>query len=445
MTIEPRVLMAPTNVAMNPMMLTEEFQRRGMKANHLRYSSGSDHPLGFRSDRIVSFGDHGGRVPAMLATLDDVLRDDYNIFHFWAKTLLFETTFGGISGMDLPILKSHGRKIVHRFTGFDARTPAKDRDLNPFSPFHYGYEYPYVEAEVERHQELVSGYADRLIVQDPELGQFFPEATVVPRALTLAEWEYVGPTTNDRLLVVHAPTNTVVKGTPQVVDAVETLQRRGLKFDFKLIEGMAQPEAREWFRKADVIVDQLLIGATGVLTLEAWALGKPVVVNLRPELFNAFYETDDLPVVQANPDTIVESLAAIITDADRREVLSQRGRSLVERFHDVGHIADQLDALYREVLDATSTSTSNTADVATMRAVLAPPKVEAPRRAPVRAPKPQAKTSSVTPVARPQKSSLPQKVVNFVWRSSPSEYAFKIGRFFRHAKRDIQRRTSTKR
>ena len=61
-----------------------------------------------------------------------------------------------------------------------------------------------------------------------------------------------------------------------------------LAFDFKLLRALPHAEAQRVYAQADIIIDQILIGATGVLTLEAWALGKPVVVNLRPDLFEPF-------------------------------------------------------------------------------------------------------------------------------------------------------------
>lgn len=394
--------MGPTNVAMNPMMLVEELQRRGLRAAHLGYDTGTADPFAFRTDRVYRTADFGGSKPAMFQALRDVLADDFNIVHCWTNSLVFESGFGGISGVDLPVLKSRGIRVVHRFTGFDARTPTKDLEANPHSPFRYGYVYPYDEHDVLRHQQLVREHADRLVVQDPELAQFIPDATLVPRALDLAAWVPGKPANNERPLVVHAPTNPTVKGTPSVVAAVESLQRRGVAFDFKLIEKMPQAEAREWYRRADVIVDQLLIGATGVLTLEAWALGKPVVVNLRPELFEPFYGTSDLPVVQATPDTIEEALGEILADASRRELLAVEGRALVERHHDVAAIADQLLALYAEVLAGPQSSPITAHDVRLLERALCEPSGPDGSR------------------------SLAKRLGRFVWTTPPSHYASRL-------------------
>lgn len=195
------------------------------------------------------------------------------------------------------------------------------------------------------------------------MAQFCPEAEIIPRALNLGEWEPVGVEKSDRPLIVHAPTFDRVKGTSYVLKAIETLQEEGLSFEFKLIQGMPHAKAREWYRKADIIVDQLLIGATGVLTLEGWALGKPVVVYLREDLFEPFYKTRELPVANANPETVTDVLRRLIKDYDERAHLSKAGRKTVEEFHDIDNVIEQYLDLYHEVHRMPPKQPRGTADV----------------------------------------------------------------------------------
>ena len=77
--------------------------------------------------------------------------------------------------------------------------------------------------------------------------------------------------------MLHAPSRRIVKGTKYILDAVEELKSEGLKFDFKMVEGMKNSDAKELYRTADIVVDQLRIGWYGVLAVEAMALGKPVI------------------------------------------------------------------------------------------------------------------------------------------------------------------------
>jgi hypothetical protein len=45
------------------------------------------------------------------------------------------------------------------------------------------------------------------MVQGPEMAQFHPEAEIIPRALDLTKWGYIGVQRKERPLLVHAPAN----------------------------------------------------------------------------------------------------------------------------------------------------------------------------------------------------------------------------------------------
>lgn len=352
------------NVANMPLTLMYALREMGYDANHLLYTIKNRNVFGYPVDRVVDFHQLGGRVSGQIETLRNVLEEDFDIYHFWNRSLAYRTDYTQFSGFDIPLIKARGKRIVHRFTGYDLRLPSRDLAVNPHSPFRYEQASFFDEGLVVAYQDFLKEYVDRFVVQDPELLQFFPSADIVPRGLDLAQWEFVGVERPARPLVVHAPSNAPTKGSRFVLAAVEQLKSEGLAFDFKLLDRIPHEAARAIYRKADVIVDQLLIGATGVMTLEAWALGKPVVVNLRRDLFEPFYGVGDLPVVNANPDNIVASLRQAIGDADLRQDLSKRGRALVEAKHDIRDVAARYAEIYEEIYAAPSKLPTGTADIA---------------------------------------------------------------------------------
>ncbi len=337
------------NMAAMPVTIVKALRERGYEAAHIQYVVNRPNRLAYELDRIVPIGGPANRVANQTRTVAEVLDEGFDIFHFWNRSLTYRTDYGAMSGMDIPLIKARGRKIGYRFTGFDLRLPSRDLAVNPHSPFRYDQRPFYDEDLVKAYQDFLREHVDRFFVQDPELGQFWPDAEIIPRALDLDTWRFVGVERRDRPRLVHAPTNPTAKGTPFVLRAIERLKAEGLNFDFQLIQGMSNADAREAYRQADVIIDQILIGATGVLTLEAWALGKPVVVNLRRDLFEPFYETNDLPVVNANPDNIESALRRIIKDADHRLDLAKRGRALVEQRHDIRQVIQRFMDVYDDM------------------------------------------------------------------------------------------------
>ena len=121
--------------------------------------------------------------------------------------------YGGFSGIDLPLIKARGKHIAHRFTGYDLRLPSRDLAVNPHSLFRYEQRPLYDEKLVAAYQDFLGEYVDAFMVQDPEMAQFHLEAEIIPRALDLTKWGYIGVERKDRPLLVQAPTNPAAKGT----------------------------------------------------------------------------------------------------------------------------------------------------------------------------------------------------------------------------------------
>src|SRR5690606_27741113 len=121
---------------------------------------------------------------------------------------------------------------------------------------------------------------------------------------------YQEPTLNmspsDEVLIVHAPTQREFKGTDEINLAIEKLQRDIPSVKYQLVEGVSHAEALQLYRQADIVIDQVLCGAYGNLSVEGMALGKPVVCYIRPDLVSKY--PPELPIVSANPDTLYDVL-----------------------------------------------------------------------------------------------------------------------------------------
>ena len=351
------------NLANMPIQIVNALKKQGYTAEHVQYTLGQGHKFGYALDREINLRELGGRVKAHAHTLKDYLDRDFDIFHFWNKSLFYKLDYTHMTGFDIPLIKARNKRVLFRFSGFDVRLPSKDIEVNPYSPFRYGYQHKVDETAQQKFLDFAHEYVDQFLVQDPELQQFCPEARIIPRALDLDEWQFVGIRNNPRPLVVHAPSNNAVKGTDFVLKAVEKLQiEQKLPFEFKLIKGMKHEEARKWYEKADIVVDQLMIGATGVLSLEAMALGKPVILYLREDLFKPFYGSE-LPCANANPDTIIDVLRELISDYEWRQHLSVLGRKTVEKHHDVNQVIKSFTSLYEEVMTKPVKTPTGTRDI----------------------------------------------------------------------------------
>jgi glycosyltransferase involved in cell wall biosynthesis len=142
---------------------------------------------------------------------------------------------------------------------------------------------------------------------------------------------------------VHAPSDRVRKGTEHVIAACAQLP-----VDLEIVEGLHHEEARERYRRADIVVDQLNAGWHGVFALEAMALGKPVVTYLDPVVVaqaERHFGTK-VPIVSATKDTLVEALRPLVESPARRREVGAASRAYVERVHDIDRVADRLLDIY---------------------------------------------------------------------------------------------------
>lgn len=261
---------------------------------------------------------------------------------------------------DVPLLRKAGKGIVVTYQGDDARQGDYCRDHFEISPAVDAAD-SYYNAESDRRKRKritrFARYADRVYALNPDLLHVLPEAArFMPYAtVDLRKWkpDPSRGSTSDVPLVLHAPTRRDIKGTSHVTAAFERLEDEGVKFKYVVVENMSRAEARILYEKADLLIDQLLAGWYGGLAVELMALGKPVICYIRKGdlKFIPTAMREELPVIEATPATIYETLKQWLTS--RRRELGERGarsRSFVETWHDPLKIAEGLRIDYEAIM-----------------------------------------------------------------------------------------------
>jgi glycosyltransferase involved in cell wall biosynthesis len=234
-----------------------------------------------------------------------------DVFHFYFGLTLVPQS------LQFPILRALRRKSVFHYLGSEirGRTPA----------------------------ELAFGKrADAEIVGSYDAIRWVPEAEVVPPGIDLAAYD-TAPPGNARPVILHAPSSRRRKGTEHVVAACE-----GLAAELDVVEGLHHDEAKERYRRADIVVDQLNAGWYGLFAIEAMALGKPVLAYLHVEAVRRTEEAlgVGVPVVGVTKETLRARLEELVADPELRRRIGAASRASVERVHDVERIADRLVGIY---------------------------------------------------------------------------------------------------
>jgi hypothetical protein len=256
-----------------------------------------------------------------------------------------------IQRIELFLLAKRETVLLVQYQGDDARQGgfcAENFALSPANAVGLDYYDAHSDARKRQQIELMDRYCSKIYSLNPDLLHVLPpRAEFLPYShIALDEWTPHYTQAEGRpLRIGHAPTHRGVKGTGHVLAAAEELRRRGYEFELVLIEGLSHQEAKDVYKQVDVLVDQLYAGWYGGLAVELMALGKPVVAYIRegdlgfiPEEMRA-----DLPIVQANPSSIVDVLRSLL-ECPRSDLvaLGTRSRAYVERWHDPIGIAQRI-------------------------------------------------------------------------------------------------------
>ena len=241
--------------------------------------------------------------------------EDYDIYHFDGDMPFI---FGD---RILKKLESRGKKIVTHFFGSELRKWG----MNPFLREHAGLRFT---SEVD-HPKIDPGL---IFVPIP-----FESEAIIPR------------TAENKVLVVgHSPTRRNVKGTADILRAVQTVQAE-IQFEFRLIEGVSHCRCMHLKSGCDIGIDQVgNYGGTayGRSGLEFLALGIPTITEIPGE-----YEPllASHPFVKATKHNLAEVLKKLLVDAELRREKKAEGIKWVRKFVHPRRVMQQIYDEYRRV------------------------------------------------------------------------------------------------
>lgn len=245
-----------------------------------------------------------------------------------------------------------GLRVAMISHGSDSRSPANHAMRFSWSP----YRDPEWH-EVARLQRQAEAFATRLrhfegpvFVSTPDLLDDLPFARWCPVVVDPEAWSGGGPVlAGARPVVVHAPSNSRIKGTPQVDSAMIPLDAMGA-VEYRRPERLSAAAMPATYKGADIVLDQFLLGSYGVAACEAMAAGRAVVGNVTPENRDRVLEATglELPIVQAEPDSIGAVVRDLIADPDRTRAAAEAGVEFARVVHSGAYSARVLSGFLRE-------------------------------------------------------------------------------------------------
>lgn len=357
-----RVLHGTYEIAGQGMMLARALRELGAEARALAYKVDWD---GRIPDLVVDLDRHRTVVGKAAAMGTALLRHagSFDVFHFHAGTTFFNSKHDLLDSLDLPLLKSMGKVVAFHFHGCEVRRRAHMLAHHRLStcsecrPF----------CDPGRQNRLLAQahrWADLVFYSTLDLAESVPNGRHLPLAIEADRWEraalehpledfFVRDGVRSPVVVAHAPTDFVlgewrgIKGTRHLEAAIGKLKREFPQLEYRRIERQPWATMPEFLSQCDVLVDQLMMGAYGLLAIEGMCVRRPVVAYLREDFRPRL---EGCPVQSATPTTITDVLRRLIADPPFRLLLGQQGVDYARTRHDLRAVGHELLGHYQEAL-----------------------------------------------------------------------------------------------
>lgn len=277
----------------------------------------------------------------------------------WADVLHYTWSSAYHDARDLKWAKEMNKPVFIEWVGSDIRDPVFLSGINPYykHALNNGYEYRDVEngEHKKKVQQQFAEFNGRPLLC-PEISLYlnkslFPEHTLLMQRVNISEFVAAFPSgQNYKPLIVHSPSAKIAKGSNIIIQVIEEL-KKDFDFEFKLLHDLERNEVLKIISKADIFLDQIIIGSYGMATMEALAYGKPVMCYLMPEVFAAGLPAE-CPIVNVNPDNLKEQLIKLVSNPQLRNDIGKQSRAYAEKYHDVAKVSKQLLHIYSEAIEA---------------------------------------------------------------------------------------------
>lgn len=270
----------------------------------------------------------------------------YNTFHFYFGTTLFPRQ------LDLQFYKYFNKKVVFHYLGKDVKLYKESIERYDISNMAYSCgtteEALKQDKKKKKRLQYETQFASKQFVCSPIYSEFVPNSILLPLAIDLTNYQFQPKEPEDKLVIMHAPTNRANKGTEFIIAAIDKLEELGYNIHFDLCENITHDTLKKKYIECDIFIDQVL-GGYGTAAIEAMAIGRPTISYLRDVHFNNITFPGGVPIIVAHSKNIFDILKNIIDNKNDLKIIGLKSREFVEKNHDVKVLTDRLINYYKEI------------------------------------------------------------------------------------------------
>lgn len=341
-----RVLHGPENIAGMAHVIAASQRRLGILADCIsHYNPVFQYPAHYYIDAPRDIVNNIDRVTFMREKFSN-----YDVYHYY-----FGVGYSGLNLEDFVKAKNSGKKVFMHFCGCDIRDSKATLKKYKYSMCNDCWPQN-CSPNRELALDIAKEYADQIFVSTVDLFDELDGAVWLPQPVDLADYNRARHLFRSNNIhsessrakrpfrIAHAPSNSGMKGTPYLVDAVNKLKNSGVNVELVLSQNVSHQEALQRSMTADIAVDQLMNGTYGSYAVEMMALGVPVVAYIRDEWLNRYPSRP--PIISADPSNIYDVLYEIINEFEAVEENIKKGLLYVSKYHDSLSVAQKAAGFY---------------------------------------------------------------------------------------------------
>jgi hypothetical protein len=254
--------------------------------------------------------------PVLIKALDDIDADSFDIIHFDGGIDFFSDSRMAKKW------KSEDKKIINCYFGDDLRTRGIVKEMDELSNLNLTFEYDHTL----RHANINF--------------LFFPFDNSAVEFISNEEYNK-----NKVVRIVHSPTNRYIKGTVEIIDAVEKVKKER-NIEFVLVEDKSREEVIKIKQSCNIAIDQIgNRGGTGygINSLETLSMGLPTITDMNCGMDTWLPEN---PFTIADKDNLAEKLIQLIDNINSINRLQLR--EWVSKYHSYSAVFKKLEEYYRK-------------------------------------------------------------------------------------------------
>jgi hypothetical protein len=239
--------------------------------------------------------------------------------------------------LELWLMRVFGKRVIFLYLGSDARPPYINGTVFPDGCLVDAEKARSTAFRIKERLQLQEKYGS-ICINSPATAHFHEKPFInwfaigLPKHVESYPLHEITQQPNQKVRILHSPSNPLAKGTPIILKAVSRLIQKGHPIELIKIEGMPNSRVIEELAHCDFVVDQLYSDTPlATFATEAAHFGKPAVVGgYFASVVHSYIQKENIPPsLFVHPDEIEKAIEKLIVDVKYRLELGQKAQTFV--------------------------------------------------------------------------------------------------------------------